>query len=82
MEHAAEVERRLRARLRGMGDTTLTIEEFANFWKGSSGSLTDAEPPLQARTWHHRDASPLNRGQLARWRRQVVQYGSKAGTEL
>jgi hypothetical protein len=46
----AEVERRLRARMRGMGDTTLTLEEFAGFWKGSSGSLADAEPLIYGNT--------------------------------
>lgn len=47
---AAEVQRRLRTRLQSMGDTTLTIEEFANFWKGSSASLTDAEPLIYGNT--------------------------------
>lgn len=47
---AAEVQRRLRTRLRSIGDTTLTLEEFANFWEGSSTSLADAEPLIYGNT--------------------------------
>jgi hypothetical protein len=47
---AEEVQRRLSARLQDIGDTTLELEDFGNFWKGSSARLADAEPLIYGNT--------------------------------
>jgi hypothetical protein len=47
---AAELQCRLVARLRQLGDTTLELQDFADFWKGSSARLADAQPLIYGNT--------------------------------